>query len=99
MMRVLQVIGAMDRGGAETMLMNLYRAIDRTRVQFDFLVHEQRECDYDEEIRALGGRLHRLPRFGIRWFMGISAAALPSTCARRSAWEAMPLRIAMLKII
>ena len=63
MMRVLQVIGAMDRAGAETMIMNLYRAIDRTRVQFDFLVHEQRECDYDEEIRELGGRLHRLPRF------------------------------------
>lgn len=63
MIRVLQVIGAMDRGGAETMVMNLYRAIDRDRVQFDFLVHEQRECDYDEEILDLGGRIFRLPRF------------------------------------
>ena len=36
MIRVLHVIGAMDRGGAETMIMNLYRAIDRTKVQFDF---------------------------------------------------------------
>lgn len=64
MMRILQVIGAMDRGGAETMIMNLYRAIDRSRIQFDFLVHEQRECDYDEEIRDLGGRVFRtLPRF------------------------------------
>ena len=55
-MRVLQVIGVMDRGGAETMVMNLYRAMDRERIQFDFLVHEQREGDYDAEIERLGGR-------------------------------------------
>lgn len=63
MLRVLHVIGAMDRGGAETMIMNLYRAVDRTQVQFDFLVHETRECDYDQEIEQLGGRIFRLPRF------------------------------------
>ena len=63
MMRVLQGIGVMDRGGAETMIMNLYRAMDRSDLQFDFLVHEQREGDYDAEIRRLGGRLYRLPRF------------------------------------
>ena len=66
MIRVLHVIGAMDRGGAETMIMNLYRAIDRTKVQFDFLVHEQRVCDYDEEIKDLGGEVFRgLPRFKV----------------------------------
>ena len=63
MIRVLQVIGVMDRGGAETMIMNLYRAMDRSKIQFDFLVHEQREGDYDAEIRELGGRFFRLPRF------------------------------------
>ena len=62
-MRVLQVIGVMDRGGAETMVMNLYRAMDRERIQFDFLVHEQREGDYDAEIERLGGRFFRVPRF------------------------------------
>lgn len=62
-MRVLQVIGVMDRGGAETMVMNLYRAMDRSKIQFDFLVHEQREGDYDAEIRQLGGRFFRVPRF------------------------------------
>ena len=64
-MRVLQVIGAMDRGGAETVIMNLYRAMDKERLQFDFLVHEQRECDYDAEIEAMGGRIYRLPRYTI----------------------------------
>lgn len=63
MIRVLHVIGAMDRGGAETLIMNLYRAINRSCVQFDFLVHEDRECDYDAEIRELGGHIYRLPRF------------------------------------
>lgn len=63
LLRILQVIGAMDRGGAETMIMNLYRAVDRSEVQFDFLVHETRECDYDQEIEQLGGKIFRLPRF------------------------------------
>lgn len=53
----------MDLAGAETMLMNIYRAIDRSEVQFDFLVNEQRECAYDAEIQSLGGKLYRIPRF------------------------------------
>lgn len=61
--RVLQVIGAMDRGGAETLLMNLYRNIDRNLVQFDFLVNEENSCDYDSEIQGLGGRIFRIPRY------------------------------------
>lgn len=64
-LRVLQVIGAMDRGGAETLIMNLYRKIDRTLVQFDFLVNENRECDYDSEIVRLGGRIFRIPRYRV----------------------------------
>lgn len=61
--RVLQVIGAMDRGGAETLLMNLYRNIDRNLVQFDFLVNEENACDFDSEIQGLGGRIFRIPRY------------------------------------
>lgn len=60
--RVLQVVTQMTRGGLETMLMNYYRHIDRTKVQFDFLEHRSYMADYDEEILALGGRIHRLPR-------------------------------------
>lgn len=61
--RVLHVIGAMDRGGAETLIMNIYRSMDRGEVQFDFLVHDDRECDYDAEIEHLGGRIFHLFRF------------------------------------
>lgn len=58
--RVLQVVGRMDRAGAETMIMNLYREIDRARFQFDFVYFTTDRCDYDDEIEALGGRIHRL---------------------------------------
>lgn len=62
MIRVLQVVTYMGRGGLETMLMNYYRNMDRDKVQFDFLVHRQERADYDDEIEALGGRIFRLPR-------------------------------------
>lgn len=58
--RILQVIGSMGAGGAETMLMNWYRGIDRAKVQFDFLVHHQAESCYEEEIRSLGGVIYHL---------------------------------------
>lgn len=59
--RVLQVVTHMNRGGLETMLMNYYRQVDRSRVQFDFLTHRDGEKDYDAEIRALGGRIYHVP--------------------------------------
>ena len=55
--RVLHVIGKMDRAGAETMLMNLYRQTDRTQVQFDFVTFTNETGDYDSEIIALGGKI------------------------------------------
>lgn len=61
--RVLQVFALMNRGGAETMIMNLYRSIDRSMVQFDFIVHIDEKCAYDDEIAALGGTIYRMPRY------------------------------------
>lgn len=57
--RVLQVIRAMNFGGAETFIMNVYRNIDRSKVQFDFLVSG--EGKYDEEIRKMGGKIYKIP--------------------------------------
>lgn len=59
--RVIHVIGKMDRAGAETMIMNLYRKIDRNLVQFDFLSFSAVDGDYDEEIKYLYGRVFHLP--------------------------------------
>lgn len=59
--RVLHVVTHMNRGGLETMLMNYYRNIDRSQLQFDFLVHREKRADYDDEIESLGGRIYRMP--------------------------------------
>lgn len=55
--RILHIVGKMDRAGAETMLMNLYRHIDRTQIQFDFVTFTKDKGDYDDEIQALGGKI------------------------------------------
>ena len=62
MIRVLQVVTYMGRGGLESMFMNYYRHVDRAQVQFDFLVHRRERADFDDEIEALGGKIYRLPR-------------------------------------
>ena len=61
--RVLQVTGIMNRGGAETMIMNLYRKIDRTKIQFDFVENSLDRAAYDDEIESLGGKIYRCPHF------------------------------------
>ena len=60
MERVLNLITSLDRGGAETMIMNYYRHMDRTKVQFDFLVNREQIGAYEDEIRSLGGRIYRM---------------------------------------
>ena len=62
MKRILHIVGAMDRAGAETMIMNLYRVIDRTQIQFDFLYFTSKKCDFDEEIKELGGKIYRIKK-------------------------------------
>lgn len=55
--RVLHVVTKMDRAGIETLLMNIYRKIDRNKIQFDFLVHTVDKGHYDDEIINLGGKI------------------------------------------
>ncbi len=61
--RVAQIIGKWVGGGVEAVVMNYYRNIDRTKVQFDFL------CDKDstnipyQEIEQLGGKVILIPPY------------------------------------
>lgn len=55
--RILQVVGGMNHGGVETWMMHVLRHIDRERFKMDFLVHTEKPCAYDDEIRALGSRI------------------------------------------
>lgn len=64
--RVLQVLGGLNRGGAETMIMNLYRVVDKSKIQFDFVIHSASENAYVDEIKALGGKVYVFPKFTLK---------------------------------
>jgi len=53
----------MDCGGTENLIMNLYRNMDRDKVQFDFLVHTTKHCFFDEEILKMGGMIYNAPYY------------------------------------
>ncbi|MFC0024072.1 glycosyltransferase family 1 protein [Neobacillus cucumis] len=54
----------MDRGGAETLIMNVYRNMDRRKVQFDFVTHSTEKGDFEDEILELGGRIFKISSLG-----------------------------------
>ena len=58
--RILQVISGPQIGGVETMLMNIYRHVDRKKIQFDFTNHIDDFSGYYDEINALGGKVHQI---------------------------------------
>lgn len=62
MKRILHLSGTMNMGGQETLIMNLYRNIDRSKIQFDFVINTEEKCFYDDEIEKLGGKIYRIPR-------------------------------------
>ena len=61
--RILQVIGGLDNGGSQAMILNIYRKIDREKVQFDFIVDHPDEMYFASEVKALGGKIHIMPTF------------------------------------
>lgn len=63
MERILQMIGSLNVGGSQTMLLNLYRNIDRERIQFDFILDHPQERYFADEVESLGGRIYELPGF------------------------------------
>lgn len=62
--RVLQITGGMNMGGIENFIMNIYRNIDRERVQFDFLIHQEEKQIFEDEIISLGGKVFRITSLG-----------------------------------
>jgi glycosyltransferase involved in cell wall biosynthesis len=55
--KILQVVGGMDRGGVETWLMHVLRNLNPQQFNIDFLVHTLEPCAYDNEIRTLGSNI------------------------------------------
>ena len=63
---VLHVVGRLDIGGAESRIMDLYRNIDREKVQFHFVQHTKDRCAFEEEVEMLGGKVYHVPRFNVK---------------------------------
>lgn len=57
---IAQIMGKMENGGVESVVMNYYRHIDRSKVQFDFIVDNDSSCPQEDEIKSLGGRVYRI---------------------------------------
>lgn len=72
--RVLHVLGTTNIGGAESRVMELYRAMDREKLQFDFLIHTDKDGAYSQEIRKLGGNIYSVPRFRLYNFFAYRKA-------------------------
>ena len=64
--RILMVVTQMNRAGIENLLMNLYRHIDREKIQFDFYTVRMEKGEYDDEIFALGGKVYYNPPFSVQ---------------------------------
>lgn len=58
---VLHIVGRMSIGGVQKFLMNYYKHINQSILQFSFAVQRYDDMPYDSEIIALGGRVHKLP--------------------------------------
>ena len=61
-LRVAHVFGTLNLGGAETMIMNVFRSLGNRPVRFDFFVSGQEQGYYEPEIHALGGKVHHLTK-------------------------------------
>lgn len=61
--RVAQVVGKMENGGVEAVVMNYYRHIDRSKVQFDFYADEDSTWIPKDEIESLGGHVYIVPPY------------------------------------
>ena len=60
--RVLHVLGGLSLGGAESRIMDLYRCMDREKVQFDFLVHQKAE-ERNGKKKSRRDGISRIPEF------------------------------------
>ena len=61
MKRLLCVNSNMNAGGAETFLMKIYRALDKSRYQMDFCINVEGKNFYEDEINAMGGKVYKIP--------------------------------------
>lgn len=58
--RVLQILGIVANGGVEAVIMSYYRNIDKSKIQFDFVVHNDADENYIKEILLMGAKVYKV---------------------------------------
>lgn len=61
--RILHMIGSLNIGGSQSVVINLYKNIDRSKIQFDFIIDHPNETFYKEYVDSLGARIFEMPTF------------------------------------
>lgn len=61
--RILQMIGSLSVGGSQSVILNIYRNIDRDKVQFDFVLDHPENNILVPEVTALGASIYTVPAF------------------------------------
>lgn len=61
--RVLQILGQVNNGGVEAVVMNYYRHIDKTKIQFDFVMHKGSNQKYIAEVQSLGAKVYLITSY------------------------------------
>ena len=61
--KIAQVIGIAANGGIESLWLNYFRYIDKTKFEFDFLVENESKLINREQIEAMGGRVVIIPSY------------------------------------
>ena len=80
--RIAQIMGAMNGAGVENVIMNYYRAIDRSSFQFDFFVDEKSLHVPVDEIARMGGKVVEVPSISnvARYVPAVEAALRNGDC-------------------
>lgn len=63
LIRVPQIIGKLAAGGVESVVFNYYRNIDRTKIQFDFIIHEDSLVGFPGELIEMGANVYKIPSY------------------------------------
>lgn len=61
--RVLQMIGSLNVGGSQAMIINLHKAIDRTKVQFDYIIDDAYATKLAPVVEKMGAKIYVMPKF------------------------------------
>jgi glycosyltransferase involved in cell wall biosynthesis len=66
-LKVLHIVGSLSiRSGVSSIVMNYYRNIDKSKVQFDFIIHSKPDITYEKEINKMDGKIYRLPNLSLK---------------------------------